>query len=910
MVALPAHAAHAVPGTGGLAYVPADGGWSLITAGGDGGLAVRDPGAPGDARAVPTRADAAPLTCLAAAGDAFAVGDDHNYVRVRERGGRGRRAPARGGPARAARSNPRPEQPRAADPADAPPSLRQLYAYPSCDFLSVATRFTLPPRCLAFSPCGGTLAAAGDDAGVKLVSVADGRVLRTLPSPPYTRGLAFDPDGAYVAGLGADGTLTVWDAATGAAAATAKRAAPRVDPGSHRRAGLAWHPDGGALLAAPGEDGAVVLYERLSWAPESRPLTGGHPPGTAVCGLAFSPNGLYLLSAACDGSLAVWDAAARTVVAAATLPAAAAAVAWRPDGNEIAALDVDGGVAVWAAPVPAAAPGPAADPDALAAAEVDRDNAADDGQGEDEDEDEDEDGEGGERSRDTTPACGRRAALPHRPQPAVAPGATHPPPPARHRWLAYTLDGAISSRAPAAHGGAAVVEVALHDVAARRVPLLNDYYGFHLAALCARGALYASPPAGETGGVLAFRPFGAWAGGGEWSADLPPGEPATALAATPAFAAAITGKRTLRLFSPAGLQTAVASLAGNGVALAARARVLAVAYHAGAPSSPDDQCIAVVTLCGSTGAATGPATPLPLSRGAALAWLSFADDGRLAAFDTAGVLRLKGADAASPWTPAFDAATAGGPEGASYWPVGVSRAGFHCVLCTPARPHPGDRPVVTVEPLAAPALSLAGEGGAGAGLACAALRAGAPAAAARAAAADPGLAPGDAAAADDAAAAADAAADRALLKLLHAAVKAGALERALDAAARLAGAASLAGALKLANAAGLPALAERVSALLEAGMELDEAAGGGGAPLGPAPVPAPAYASPAPAATPAAAMTAPGSANPFLRGALAPRDGNAPTPASAEKRAAPDGEPPAAGAAANPFLRKVKAQRA
>lgn len=47
---------------------------------------------------------------------------------------------------------------------------------------AVATRFTLPVRALAYSPSGLTLAAGGDDEGIKMIDVVNGRVFRQLQS--------------------------------------------------------------------------------------------------------------------------------------------------------------------------------------------------------------------------------------------------------------------------------------------------------------------------------------------------------------------------------------------------------------------------------------------------------------------------------------------------------------------------------------------------------------------------------------------------------------------------------------------------------------------------------------------------------------------------------------------------------
>ena len=52
----------------------------------------------------------------------------------------------------------------------------QIYRLPDGAFNSVATRFSLPVRALAYSPSGTNLAAAGDDEGIKLISAAESKV--------------------------------------------------------------------------------------------------------------------------------------------------------------------------------------------------------------------------------------------------------------------------------------------------------------------------------------------------------------------------------------------------------------------------------------------------------------------------------------------------------------------------------------------------------------------------------------------------------------------------------------------------------------------------------------------------------------------------------------------------------------
>lgn len=57
---------------------------------------------------------------------------------------------------------------------------------------------------------------------------------------------------------------------------------------SLQRSGIAWHPNDGAVLAVPGRNRDVVLYERLSWSPTAY-LSGAHTKNVNL--VVFSPNG-------------------------------------------------------------------------------------------------------------------------------------------------------------------------------------------------------------------------------------------------------------------------------------------------------------------------------------------------------------------------------------------------------------------------------------------------------------------------------------------------------------------------------------------------------------------------------------------------------------------------------------------
>jgi chromosome transmission fidelity protein 4 len=177
------------------------------------------------------------------------------------------------------------------------------------------------------------------------------------------------------------------------------------------------------------------------------------------------------------------------------------------------------------------------------------------------------------------------------------------------------------------------------------------------------------------------------------------------------------------------------------------------------------------------------------------------------------------------WTPAFSSREAKKRADERHWIVSVAArdadgaaAGVYCVVCRADAPGPNvhPRPVLTPLPLSFPvALPEASSGELEENAAKARLAATLVEAAARNAETTLGADEDGWAAAR---AGADAAADKAALRLFHAACKGERPARAADIAASLRLSNSLDGALRLANALHQPALARRVTDLIEASM--------------------------------------------------------------------------------------------
>jgi WD40 repeat protein len=192
-------------------------------------------------------------------------------------------------------------------------------------------------RSVVFSPDGTKLASGSADGTVRVWDMATGQVEHTLEGhSDWVWSVAFAPDGSKLASGSDDRTVRVWDMTTGQVERT-------LEGHSDWVRGVAFSPDG-SRLASGSEDRTVRVWDVVTGQAEC--TLEGH--SDRVWSVVFSPDGTKLASGSADRTVRVWDMITGQVDR--TLEGHSdwvRSLVFSPDGSKLASESEDRTVRVW-----------------------------------------------------------------------------------------------------------------------------------------------------------------------------------------------------------------------------------------------------------------------------------------------------------------------------------------------------------------------------------------------------------------------------------------------------------------------------------------------------------------------------------------------------------------------------------
>ncbi len=157
--------------------------------------------------------------------------------------------------------------------------------------------------------------------------------------PTTIRRVAWSPDGKRLASCGYDGSVILWEVATGTQQARLQ---------GHRGMVMcvAWSPDG-TRLASGG--GGRRSGERFVWDAQSRKLLHALSQlSEIVYALVWSPDGTMLISGGSDGMLRWWDVErGKCVQMRQAYQGTVQSLKANPDGRLLASCGDDGAIVIW-----------------------------------------------------------------------------------------------------------------------------------------------------------------------------------------------------------------------------------------------------------------------------------------------------------------------------------------------------------------------------------------------------------------------------------------------------------------------------------------------------------------------------------------------------------------------------------
>ncbi|KIY69555.1 hypothetical protein CYLTODRAFT_488848 [Cylindrobasidium torrendii FP15055 ss-10] len=597
-------------------------------------------------------------------------------------------------------------------------------------------------QCIAIDAEGKKVAVGSQDTELRIIELENPTSIFTLEGHTGgVRKVSWHPRRQVLAASDAGGVLHIWDLTSD------KHTCKKLDgfiPGVRMPIDLdknediplpepseflhdctaIWHPSGKYLVVATrSHDVVTISFPDLK---KEDTFVDTNIVG-ATTALAFSPNGLYLATAA-EGTVYIWNADSRQVVTKYehTDGGDIIQLSWCPTKNFLAWTNDKGFLTEWNDAVPTALPSPISSVRTSDTEDIDDQNALDDFADDDNDDfgmQWDEIAAGVTKGNDDVeeelasfrPQAHYSSVKTTKPQPAFQPGATPWVDSDRtKRYLATNALGVIELITPKMDEDSTryIVNVEFWNTSTRRGMNFASALKYEMGYLGERGAVFACAPEGEHSAQVLFKPYGAWGNQSDWTYDLKDSNVSVlgVAAGSPSPSGSVresrdgdlqgfgnvvvaTDEGDLTFLSGTGRERRIMALAGDFISMVASAEWVFVVYRAGSTTAEGGQNLSYMMI-DFEDFAVRQRDYLPIPNSQTLKWIGLTGDGAPAMYDSTGrlhVLTKFRVPHHASWARVLDTNTLARREGKdeSYWPLGLEGNNFLCFILKGQNQYPG-----------------------------------------------------------------------------------------------------------------------------------------------------------------------------------------------------------------------------
>ncbi|CAL1269183.1 unnamed protein product [Larinioides sclopetarius] len=599
------------------------------------------------------------------------------------------------------------------------------YTFPEAEFDQIVAQFSTAVYHIACSNDGKLIASGGGDFIIKVFDTSNKALTELRGHDGPILSIAIDPKGEYLASSGCDGTVRVWLLSIQECVKTFNLFKKSNDFNtSTTLCRMSWSPDG-QLLAIPVEM-EVCFYQRDSWISKFSLSDGCITKTLSI--VTYSPYGKYLAVASMNGQMLVWDVETKKCISRKLheKELAVCGLAWHPSGRELVFCDIEGQMGLYSSPL-------SSSPEKVV--DVQEDSRPADEDFEMNDIDALVDGEAVEIDNDSDNDVAFdigaiKASLEPKifgvdsedipeiakiePQKEIQFVEAPKPPIQRpfqpsstpinldRRFMLWNNVGIVRCYDTEEENS---IDVEFHDANVYHPLHLNNTRNHTLAALSTEALLLGSPKSDENTSKLECHHFGTWDSNKEWIVEMPENEEIEAIALGDGFAACITDKKFIRLYTISGIQCEVFMIPGSVVSCAARGNQLLIVFHKGL-GIDGNQCLNVMIVkVNLERHSSVKECFLPLSSKAFLSWLGFTDEGTPCIVDSSGIVSLLNTFCGVKWIPIADTTANMKSKSNTYFVLGLSeiKQEIRCILCKGSKyPSLLPRPNIAVLPFSLP----------------------------------------------------------------------------------------------------------------------------------------------------------------------------------------------------------------